>query len=506
MASTSLILRAIALLLIIVGSSAKRYSQPTERDDSEAPRWRPSRPREGDEPEPKFDPRTGPRGPKEDEPWFRERRSSPFLLQEAQRVVRTDAGEMSVVRGFGLGIGGVERPLHIGFITMERKSLFVPQYLDSSLIIFVQLGMARIGMIYKAEFVERDLKSGDLYRIPAGSAFYLVNTEEGQRLNIVCSIDPSESIGFEFGAPFQAFYIGGGKYPASVLRGFDPHTLATAFNVTVGELGELMTTQTGGPIVFTTDPQSHAPSMWTSFLNSKHHDKARHLKKLVSGASSMIRESKDGVEDKWKWWDARLVRSLFGAENENKKGSSGRGKGGPDSYNLYDRSPDFKNNYGWSVALEEHDYSFLQHSGISIYLVNLTAGSMMAPHINPTATEYGIVLRGSGSLQIVHPNGTSAINTQIKEGDVFLVPRYFPFCQIASRTGPLEFFGFTTSSRRNRPQFLAGAGSLLQALRGPELAAAFGVSVETLESIAGAQKEAVILPTAEAAPGDVERE
>uniref|UniRef100_A0A7N0TAM5 Cupin type-1 domain-containing protein n=1 Tax=Kalanchoe fedtschenkoi TaxID=63787 RepID=A0A7N0TAM5_KALFE len=201
----------------------------------------------------------------------------------------------------------------------------------------------------------------------------------------------------------------------------------------------------------------------------------------------------------------RLLRSLFVSEDDKAKGSSSRrGKGGPDSYNLYDRTPDFKNNYGWSVALEEHDYSFLEHSGVSVFLVNLTAGSMMAPHVNPTATEYGVVLGGSGTLQIVYPNGTSAVNTQIKEGDVFVVPRYFPFCQIASRTGPLEFFGFTTSSRRNWPQFLVGASSVLQTLRGPELAAAFGVSLERFDSIAGAQREAVILPTAEVAPGDVE--
>lgn len=127
---------------------------------------------------------------------------------------------------------------------------------------------------------------------------------------------------------------------------------------------------------------------------------------------------------------------------------------------------------------------------------------MMAPHINPTATEYGIVLRGSGSIQIVYPNGTLAMNARVSEGDVFYIPRYFPFCQISSRTGPFEFFGFTTSSRKNRPQFLVGQNSLLQTMSGPELAYAFGVPEDTLRGLINAQQETTILPTASVAPPD----
>lgn len=56
-------------------------------------------------------------------------------------------------------------------------------------------GEARIGWVHKDELVEKTLKVGDLYRIRAGSAFYLMNTEEGQKLHIICSIDPSESLG-----------------------------------------------------------------------------------------------------------------------------------------------------------------------------------------------------------------------------------------------------------------------------------------------------------------------
>lgn len=55
-------------------------------------------------------------------------------------------------------------------------------------------GEAKIGSIRNDELVEQQLKTGDLYTIDAGSVFYIENTGEGQRLQIICSIDTSESL------------------------------------------------------------------------------------------------------------------------------------------------------------------------------------------------------------------------------------------------------------------------------------------------------------------------
>ncbi|KAI4382335.1 hypothetical protein MLD38_008312 [Melastoma candidum] len=85
--------------------------------------------------------------------------------------------------------------MHIGFITMEPQTLFIPQYVDSNLVLFVSRGDAKLGLIYQDYLVERRLKIGYVYRIPAGSALCLVNVGEGQRLHIICSIDTSESLG-----------------------------------------------------------------------------------------------------------------------------------------------------------------------------------------------------------------------------------------------------------------------------------------------------------------------
>ncbi|XP_058110217.1 vicilin-like seed storage protein At2g28490 [Magnolia sinica] len=404
-----------------------------------------------------------------------------FLMRNSKQVMKTEGGEVRVMRGDDMRKES-SGSMHIGFITMEPNTLFIPQYIDASLILFVRRGEMKIGWIYKDEMVEKNLKIGDVYRIPAGSAFYMVNTGHGQRLQIICSIDTSESLGDDI---FQSFFIGGGTYPTSVLAGFDIRTLTTAFNVTVDELRSVMGRQKGGPIVYLKGSDQPGKGV-TSLMQLKQRIRSSEVEFWAEDEEEKENEPKQATA--WTW--RKLLNSILG-ENRKRKGAVRS----PDSYNIYDRKPDFSNNYGWSVALDENDYIPLRRSGIGVYLVNLTAGAMMAPHVNPTATEYGIILKGTGTIQVVFPNGTSAMNTKVREGDVFWVPRYFPFCQIASRSGPMEFFGFTTSARKNRPQFLVGARSILHSTSGPELAAAFDVPEERLKKVIDSQGEGVILPS-----------
>lgn len=81
----------------------------------------------------------------EEEEWWREREEEKefgskerFLMVDSKKVIETEAGEMRVMRGPISRI--LDKAMHIGFITMEPKSLFVPQYLDSTLILFVRRG------------------------------------------------------------------------------------------------------------------------------------------------------------------------------------------------------------------------------------------------------------------------------------------------------------------------------------------------------------------------------
>lgn len=77
-----------------------------------------------------------------------------FILHKSEQVVKTEGGQVRVVRGWNRGQSAPagrghqhqaqgfinQNPMHIGFITMEPKTLFIPQYIDSSLIMFVRRG------------------------------------------------------------------------------------------------------------------------------------------------------------------------------------------------------------------------------------------------------------------------------------------------------------------------------------------------------------------------------
>ncbi|WVZ56844.1 hypothetical protein U9M48_007317 [Paspalum notatum var. saurae] len=303
----------------------------------------------------------------------------------------------------------------------------------------------------------------------------------------------------------QPFYIGGAGHAASVLAGFEPKTLVVAFNDTYDDLAGILRAHTGGPIVYyTTEPGSGGKEERAAQSEG---NGVRDRKARCKGAAASLRAAGRGEEDDdecggsdarptWSW--RKLVNRFFGgaaggvAAEANKKK---KGAGAPEPYNLYDSKPGFRNTYGWTIAVDKHQYEPLKHSDIGVYLVNLTAGSMLAPHVNPRATEYGVVLGGEGKIQVVFPNGSLAMSAVVRAGDVFWIPRYFPFCQVASRGGAFEFFGFTTSARRNRPQFLVGATSVLRTMLGPELAAGFDTREKDFRKLVRAQNESLILPS-----------
>jgi len=123
-----------------------------------------------------------------------------------------------------------------------------------------------------------------------------------------------------------------------------------------------------GPIVHVGCSHSSASSIWTKFLQLKEDDKLNHMKKMMPDQEQ--EQEEDEVMQKIRWSWRKLLESVFGNEIKNKKYDEVTHKS-PHSCNLYDRKPDFKNIYGWSVALDGSDYSPLKSSGVGIYHVNL---------------------------------------------------------------------------------------------------------------------------------------
>lgn len=151
----------------------------------------------------------------------------------------------------------------------------------------------------------------------------------------------------------------------------------------MSKLTGILSQQQEGPIVYLTE--SRAPSIWTKFSQLQEQDRLKHLKKLIQEEPNQEEEQ----PTEWSW--RKLFDSFFGSEDKNIKDKA------PDCYNIYKRSPDFKNNYGWSIALDGSDDNPLKYSGIGIYLVSLTAV------INfKTSQPYALQLANSSLIGLSH--------------------------------------------------------------------------------------------------------
>jgi len=133
----------------------------------------------------------------------------------------------------------------------------------------------------------------------------------------------------------------------------------------------MMMSQFRGPIVYVTEgPQPQPQStVWTQFLGLRGEEKHKQLKKLLETKQGSPQDQQ--YSSGWSW--RNIVRSILDLTEEKNKGSGSSEC--EDSYNIYDKKdkPSFDNKYGWSIALDYDDYKPLKHSGIGVYLVNLTA-------------------------------------------------------------------------------------------------------------------------------------
>uniref|UniRef100_A0A453IR96 Cupin type-1 domain-containing protein n=1 Tax=Aegilops tauschii subsp. strangulata TaxID=200361 RepID=A0A453IR96_AEGTS len=255
-------------------------------------------------------------------------------------------------------------------------------------------------------------------------------------------------------------------------------------------------------------------------------------------------------------WTEEIFDALWGDESplnkkkkkdKHKKKDKKDDKSKSETFNFYSGKPDVKNCFGWSKTMTNKDLQNLKGSNIGMFMVNLTTGSMMGPHWNPKATEIAIVTHGSGIVQVVCPStasgaggghghhdeggrgggdhghhdeggrrrgdhghhdeggrrggdhgqgGVECKNSvfRVKEGDVFVVPRFHPMAQLSFNNGSFVFVGFSTHMGENNPQFLAGEHSVLQVIGKEIVALALGQKNTTaVEQLLSAKSGSTIM-------------
>ncbi|KAK8710360.1 hypothetical protein V6N13_145687 [Hibiscus sabdariffa] len=359
------------------------------------------------------------------------------LKHQRKLLTRTEHGEISAASI----TDGAKAPYHLQFITLEPNSVFLPVVLHADMVFFVHTGILKLNAS----------RSG--IRLQQGSVFYVQSSLEAgrERLRIYAIFTNIEDDIYEPS-------VGAYSSITDMVLGFDSRLLRAAFKVPEDVIEEML-------------GASKAPAIIHAVDNPK-----------------MFGELQ-----------ARVLKAFLGSNRGGFFGSiNGRNKKKMKAYNVLEADPDFENCNGWSVTVDKKDLHFLKHSNIGIFMVNLTKGSMMAPHWNPRAAEIAIVLQGQGMVQVLcssHAKKSECRNMRyrVEEGDVFAVPRFHPMAQISFNNDSFVFMGFSTSTEKNNPQFLAGKRSALRSLDRDILAWSFNVSKTTIDHLLQPQKESVIL-------------
>ncbi|KAK1264364.1 hypothetical protein QJS04_geneDACA011178 [Acorus gramineus] len=154
---------------------------------------------------------------------------------------------------------------------------------------------------------------------------------------------------------------------------------------------------------------------------------------------------------------------------------------------------DIKNG-GRVVVVSSQNLPLVGEVGLGGDLVRIDAHSMCSPGFSvDSAYQVTYVIRGSGRVQIVGIDGKRVLETRLKAGCLFIVPRFFVVSKIADADG-MEWFSIITTPN---PVFtnLAGSSSVYKALSPQVLEAAFNAAPEMEKLFRSKRtKDAVFFP------------
>ncbi|XP_030524144.1 glutelin type-D 1-like [Rhodamnia argentea] len=134
---------------------------------------------------------------------------------------------------------------------------------------------------------------------------------------------------------------------------------------------------------------------------------------------------------------------------------------------------DIKNG-GRVVVLNTNNLPLVSQVGLGADLVKLDGSAMCSPGFScDSALQVTYIVKGSGRAQVVGVDGKRVLETTVKAGNLFIVPRFFVVSKIADPDGMSWFSIITTPN----PIFthLAGRTSVWKALSPQVLQASFNV-------------------------------
>ncbi|KAL5722901.1 hypothetical protein ACHQM5_006361 [Ranunculus cassubicifolius] len=149
-------------------------------------------------------------------------------------------------------------------------------------------------------------------------------------------------------------------------------------------------------------------------------------------------------------------------------------------YNMESASPSSSvRDAGRLVTVTSDELGVLKEVGLSGAVIKVLKNVMCTPQFSTDAAyQVNHILRGSGRVQVVGLRGEKVLDEILKQGDLFIAPKFFAISVVAGGEGMDWFCMFTM----HRPafSFLAGRASVLKAMSPLVVQAALNIS-PTLE-------------------------
>eukprot|EP00249_Psilotum_nudum_P017180 c26197_g1_i1 orf=151-1422(-) len=376
-------------------------------------------------------------------------------LGDGEQIFQADGGSIRFWRETERALQNANVALEE--IILEENALTIPKYKDAGSVCYVLEGKGVVGISHplQGEFRGRQrvgrVEKGDVFAVPRGVVVWLYN-EGKERHRVFCALETKDEL--QAGQQKVFHLAGTGGRFGGILHGFSRNVLAKAWNVDEGTVGKLLDAQKETCIV---KPREHI-----------------RFPQPNGEETDMINRYSEDIQE-----IAAQGRFVHNSESE---------------------FPDlFVRNAGWIRVINRHKLPILRGLQMSALRGNLKNEALCAPYWVLNAYQIIRVTKGRGRIQVADENGKQVLDTEAKEGSVYVIPQFYPVLK-TDAGGGFEWVSFLTSDRPI-PSFLAGDNSVYRGIPEEVMAAAQAVDVETIRRVSDARVgDEVILRPGEGKP------
>ncbi|KAK4339922.1 hypothetical protein RND71_041384 [Anisodus tanguticus] len=310
-----------------------------------------------------------------------------------------------------------QKKLAAGLLVLQPRGFAQPHYADSSKIAYVSQGECIAGLILPEDSTEQVLKIHKGDLLPVTVGAVSWWYNGGDSEVNIVFLGASDEY---TPGEYCYFFLTG---VAGTLNGFSNELIAKSFHMTNTESEKLMKDQSGSNLLIKINEGTIMPEPCN--VNVKH--------KLV--------------------------------------------------FNLDNAKPNVEVKNGGSLFVVTcKNLPLLGDVGQSANRVVLEGGALFGPIFTAdSSVQLSYVTKGSGRVEIVGLFGKTVLDAKVKEGELFFVPKFFPFA-VEADEGGMEFFSVITSSKQVYGQLSGGKKSIWEAVSPSVLESSLNMTPDVFQS------------------------